>query len=75
MTIEELLKAVNATNMTEAQLTKVLGKSLQLVEREEYRSLEAGIRAEAAKVAGQFEAAAQDAHAKYMAKDAELQAP
>ena len=75
MTVEELLAAVNATKMTQEQLTLVLGKSLQLVERESYRSKEAAIRAEAAKIAQDFEAAAQAEHAKFMAADAALQTP
>lgn len=75
MTLEELLAAVNATKMTQEELTKVLGRSLQLVQREEFRSREAAIRAEKAKVEQQYEAAAQAEHEKFLAADAALQTP
>ncbi len=75
MTSEELLKAVNEAGLTPAQLTQVLGVSALLVQREAYRSKEAAIRAEAAKVAQQFEAAAQAEHEKFVAADAALQTP
>ena len=75
MTIEELLAAVNKAIPEPDALTQVLGVSLLLVQREAYRSKEAAIRAEAAKVAQDFEAAAQAEHAKFMAADAALQTP
>ncbi len=75
MTTDELLKAVNEAKLTPEQLTQVLGVSALLVQREAYRSKEAAIRAEAAKVAQEFEAAAQAEHAKFVAADNALQTP
>jgi hypothetical protein len=75
MNIDELLKAVNEAGLAPQQLTQVLGVSALLVQREAYRSKEAAIRAEGAKVAQQFEAAAQAEHEKFLAADAALQTP
>lgn len=75
MTIEELLKAVNESVPNSDTLKQVLGASLLLVQRESYRSKEAAIRAEAAKVAQEFEAAAQAEHEKFLAADSALQQP
>ena len=75
MTSEELLAAVNKAIPDPEALTQVLGVSLLLVQREAYRSKEAAIRAEAATVARQYDAAAQAEHEKFLAADAALQTP
>jgi hypothetical protein len=75
MTADQLLQAINASGLTPEKLTVVLGVAGKLVDREAARAEEEAIRAKATVVAQEFETAAQEAHAKFIAANLALQTP
>lgn len=69
MTIDQLLAAINAAGLTPERITRILVSSDMFLNREELRSKEAAIRAEATKAQQAYEAAIQAAHAEFLAAD------